>query len=70
MGHRLPPLLSQFARAFLAVRLEFCVSMHIDLRVAIRAGELDLKRSTGHEDRRRPLRPAAVAERRVRADLE
>lgn len=42
MGDRLPPLLSQFARAFPAVRLEVCVSMHTDLRAAIRAGELDL----------------------------
>ncbi|RQO54861.1 LysR family transcriptional regulator [Variovorax sp. KBW07] len=42
MGDRLPPLLSQFARGFPAVRMEVCVSMHIDLRAAIRAGELDL----------------------------
>jgi DNA-binding transcriptional LysR family regulator len=42
MGDRLPPLLSQFARAFPAVRMEVCVSMHTDLRAAIRAGELDL----------------------------
>ena len=42
MGDRLPPLLSQFARAFPAVRMEVCVSMHTDLRAAIRSGELDL----------------------------
>ncbi|MDQ0016207.1 DNA-binding transcriptional LysR family regulator [Variovorax boronicumulans] len=42
MGDRLPPLLSQFARGFPSVRLEVCVSMHTDLRAAIRAGELDL----------------------------
>ncbi|QNK65479.1 LysR family transcriptional regulator [Variovorax sp. PAMC26660] len=42
MGDRLPPLLSQFARGFPAVRMEVCVSMHIDLRAAIRAGDLDL----------------------------
>ncbi|BEP53335.1 LysR substrate-binding domain-containing protein [Variovorax sp. V118] len=42
MGDRLPPLLSQFARGFPAVRMEVCVSMHTDLRAAIRAGELDL----------------------------
>jgi len=42
MGDRLPPLLSQFARGFPAVRLEVSVSMHLDLRAMIRAGELDL----------------------------
>lgn len=42
MGDRLPPLLSQFARAFPATRMEVSVSMHLDLRAMIRAGELDL----------------------------
>jgi DNA-binding transcriptional LysR family regulator len=42
MGDRLPPLLSQFARSFPATRMEVSVSMHLDLRAMIRAGELDL----------------------------
>jgi DNA-binding transcriptional LysR family regulator len=42
LGERLAPLLSQFARAFPSVRMEVCVSMHVDLRAAIKAGELDL----------------------------
>jgi DNA-binding transcriptional LysR family regulator len=42
MGERLPPLLSQFARSFPATRMEVSVSMHLDLRAMIRAGELDL----------------------------
>lgn len=42
MGARLPPLLCQFARAFPSIRLEVNVSMHLDLRAMIDAGELDL----------------------------
>ncbi len=42
MGERLPPLLSQFARSFPATRMEVSVSMHLDFRAMIRAGELDL----------------------------
>ncbi|KAF1072130.1 MAG: hypothetical protein GAK39_00734 [Variovorax sp.] len=42
LGERLAPLLSQFARTFPSVRMEVCVSMHVDLRAAIKAGELDL----------------------------
>lgn len=42
MGDRLAPLLSQFARAFPATRMEVSVSMHLDLRAMIRTGELDL----------------------------
>ena len=42
MGDRLAPLLSQFARAFPATRMEVSVSMHLDLRAMVRTGELDL----------------------------
>lgn len=42
MGERLPPLLSQFARAFPAVRLDVSVNTYLDLRTMINAGELDL----------------------------
>ncbi|AMP05028.1 LysR family transcriptional regulator [Collimonas pratensis] len=42
MGERLPPLLCQFARAFPAIRLDVNVSMNLDLRAMIDAGELDL----------------------------
>jgi DNA-binding transcriptional LysR family regulator len=42
MGERLPPLLCQFARAFPAIRLEVNVSMNLDLRAMIDAGELDM----------------------------
>lgn len=42
MGDELPNLLSQFARAFPAVRLDVVVSTYFDLRSKIAAGELDL----------------------------
>ena len=42
MGERLLPLLSQFARAFPAVRLDVSVHTYPDLRAMIDAGELDL----------------------------
>lgn len=42
MGDKLPPLLSQFARAFPAVRLDVNVGTYLDLRAMIDTGELDL----------------------------
>ena len=42
MGDRLAPLLSRFSRAFPSVRLDVSVSMHLDLRAMIKAGELNL----------------------------
>lgn len=42
MGDRLPQLLRQFARAFPAVRLEVSVSVCLDVRAKVEAGELDL----------------------------
>ena len=42
MGDRLPLLLRRFARSYPAVRLEVAVSVCLDLRAKIEAGELDL----------------------------
>jgi DNA-binding transcriptional LysR family regulator len=42
LGDKLPPLLSQFARAFPAVRLDVTVGSYLDLRAMIDADELDL----------------------------
>lgn len=42
LGTQLAPLLSQFARAFPAVRLEVSVSVNLDLDALVGAGELDL----------------------------
>lgn len=42
LGERLPPLLSQFARAFPAVRLEVNVSIGLDLCGMVKGNELDL----------------------------
>lgn len=42
MGPRLPPLLSRFARAYPAVRLDISVSVCLDLHALIQADELDL----------------------------
>lgn len=42
LGEQLAPLLSQFARAFPAVRLEVSVSVNLDLCALVQAGELDL----------------------------
>lgn len=42
LGDRLPQLLRRFAREFPAVRLEVSVSVCLDLRAKVEAGELDL----------------------------
>ncbi|WP_026869491.1 LysR family transcriptional regulator [Inquilinus limosus] len=42
MGDRLPLLLRRFARGFPQVRLEVAVSVCLDLRAKVEAGELDL----------------------------
>lgn len=42
MGDRLPQLLRRFSRAFPAVRLEVAVSVCLDVRAKVEAGELDL----------------------------
>ncbi|WP_329905753.1 LysR family transcriptional regulator [Serratia quinivorans] len=42
LGERLPPLLSQFARTFPAVRLEVNVSIGLDLCGMVKGNELDL----------------------------